>query len=123
MAKTRKEIIPRRGEVYLANFDPAVGSEIRKTRPGLVLQNDIANRKSPVTIMAAISTKFSESLYPTEVLISPPEGGLRKPCVTLLNQIRTVDKKRLIKKLGTVRLETMRKINRALAVSLGLIEI
>src|SRR6266436_1298521 len=77
MAKTTRLISPRRGEVYLVNVDPTIGAEIQKTRPALILQNDIANRHSPITIVAAISSKFDEPLYPTEVLIAAPEGGLR----------------------------------------------
>ena len=63
-------IQPKRGDIYLVNFDPTVGAEIRKTRPALILQNDIANKSSPVTIVAAITSKFDDPLYPTEVLIS-----------------------------------------------------
>jgi mRNA interferase MazF len=59
------------------SFDPAVGSEIQKTRPALILQNDIANRHSPITIVAALTSQFEEPLYPTEVLITPPEGQCR----------------------------------------------
>ena len=66
---------PKRGEIYLVNFEPAVGAEIRKTRPALVLQNDIANRHSPIAIVAAVTSKFDEMLYPTEVLVTVPEGG------------------------------------------------
>jgi mRNA interferase MazF len=66
---------PKRGEIYLDNFEPTVGAEIRKTRPALVLQNDIANRHSPITIVAAVTSKFDETLYPTEVLVTAPEGG------------------------------------------------
>ncbi len=63
-------IQPKRGDIYLVNFDPTLGAEIRKTRPALILQNDIANKYSPVTIVAAISSKYDNPLYPTEVLIS-----------------------------------------------------
>src|SRR5512134_1149164 len=87
---------PKRGEVYLVSFDPTVGAEIKKTRPALVIQNDIGNRYSPITIVAAITSKFDEELYPTEVLVTPPEGGLRDPSVVSLNQIRSVDKQRLV---------------------------
>lgn len=87
---------PKRGEVYLVSFDPTVGAEIKKTRPALVIQNDIGNRYSPITIVAAITSKFDEELYPTEVLVTPPEGGLREPSVVSLNQIRSVDKQRLV---------------------------
>jgi mRNA interferase MazF len=109
--------------VYLVSFDPAVGSEIQKTRPALILQNDIANRHSPITIVAAITSQFDEPLYPTEVLITPPEGGLTAPSVVLLNQIRSIDRRRLVRRLGTVSQATLARVNRAIAVSLGLIEL
>lgn len=115
--------IPRRGEIYLVNFGPTVGSEIRKTRPALVLQNDIANRHSPITIVAAISSKFDDTLYPTEVLIASPEGGLSVDSVALLNQIRSIDRQRLTKRLGTVRPATMERIERAMQISLGLLKV
>ncbi len=121
MAKERQQIIPSRGELYLVNFDPAIGSEIQKTRPACILQNDISNRHSSVTIVAAITSQFEEPLYPTEVLIEPPEGGLGKRSVLLLNQIRTIDKRRLIKKLGALKPQTIGKINRALEVSFDLV--
>jgi mRNA interferase MazF len=81
--RTTTRNLPDRGEVYLVTFDPAVGTEIQKTRPALILQNDIANRHSPITIVAAITSQFDEPLYPTEVLITPPEGGLTAPSVVL----------------------------------------
>jgi mRNA interferase MazF len=114
---------PRRGDVYLVNFDPTLGSEIRKTRPALILQNDIANRHSPITIVAAISSKYDDTLYPTEVLIPQPEGGLNVDSVALLNQIRSIDRQRLTKRLGAVRPGTMEKVERALQISLGLLKV
>lgn len=105
------------------NFDPTVGAEIQKTRPALILQNDIGNRYSPVTIVAAITSQLGERLYPTEVLIKAGEAGLKKPSAVLLNQIRTIDKTRLAKRLGSVTAATMAHVNRALEVSLGLTEI
>lgn len=105
------------------NFDPTIGSEIKKTRPALIIQNDIANRHSPVTIVAALTSQFDEFIYPTEVLIEPPEGGLAKRSVVLLNQIRTIDRRRLVSKLGEVESATMARIGRALEISLGLLEI
>lgn len=122
MAKEKKHITPTRGDIYLVNFDPTIGSEIKKTRPALILQNNVANRFSPVTIVAALSSQFDEPVYPTEVLIKPPEGGLPKPSVVLLNQIRTIDKRRLMTKLGSLRGETMNNVDRAMRISLGLIE-
>jgi mRNA interferase MazF len=113
-------LIPKRGEIYIVNFDPTVGSEISKTRPALILQNNIGNRYSPVTIVAAIGSHFKDVIYPTEVLIIPPEGGLSEKSVILLNQIRTIDKKRLVKKIGELNESSVEKINRAIEISLGL---
>jgi mRNA interferase MazF len=121
MAAQARIISPKRGELYLVNFDPTVGSEISKTRPAVILQNDIANRHSPVTIVAAVTSKFDKSLYPTEALVSSTEGGLKEDSVVLLNHIRTIDKRRLVKRLGHLRPETMRRIDRAIGISLGLI--
>jgi len=120
MARKRGIAFPRRGEVYLACFDPALGSEIRKTRPALVIQNDVGSRWSSVTIVAAISSRFEESLHPTEVRVDPPEGSLKVPSVVLLNQNRSIDRRRLVKRLGRLRPGTMKLVNRALQVSLGL---
>lgn len=114
-------IIPKRGEIYLVNFDPAIGAEIKKTRPALILQNDIANRYSSVTIVAAI-TSFSDKdgkIYPTEVFIGDSEGGLDNDSVALLNQIRTMDKRRLVKKLGILKDKTMAQVDKAIQISLG----
>lgn len=109
---------PKRGEVYLVNFDPTVGAEIKKTRPALIIQNDTANLYSPVTIVAAVTSKFDTTLYPTEVLLSPPEGELSTESVVLLNQIRTIDKARLVKRLGAVKPATMDAVKKALLISL-----
>ena len=110
----------RRGEVYLVNFDPTIGAEIKKTRPALVIQNNIANRHSPITIVAAVTSKFDERLYPTEVLIRPPEGGVSEDSVVVLNQIRSIDKARLIKRLGALKPTTRQKVDQALQISVGL---
>lgn len=119
----KPKVAPRRGEVYLVSFDPTVGAEIQKTRPALVLQNDVANRYSPITIVGAITSQFEEPLYPTEVLTMAPEGGLEVDSVVLLNQIRSIDSARLIRRLGKLTPETMRRVDRALMVSLGLVEL
>lgn len=122
ITKLVSSIIPKRGEIYLVNFDPAIGAEIKKTRPALILQNDIANRYSSVTIVAAI-TSFSDKddkTYPTEVFIGDSEGGLNNNSVALLNQIRTIDKGRLVKKLGVLKDKTMAHIDKAIQISLGL---
>ena len=114
---------PRRGDIYLVSFDPTVGAEIRKTRPALVIQNDVANRRSPITIVAAITSQFDLPLYPTEVLIDVPEGGFTVQSVVLLNQIRSIDTQRLARRLGRLRTETMERIDRALTISLGLVDL
>jgi mRNA interferase MazF len=103
------------------SFHPTVGAEIRKTRPALVIQNDIANRWSPVTIVAAIASRSDAPVYPADVRIDPPEGSLSVPSVVLLNQIRTIDRRRLVKRLGRLRPDTMKQVNRALQLSLGLV--
>ena len=120
MAHKQKLSYPKRGEVFLVSFDPVLGAEIRKTRPALVLQNDIANRHSPLTIVSAITSQYEEPLYPTEVLLRAGEGGTKVDSVALLNQIRSVDKRRLVRRLGSVSPETMHKVDRALQISLGL---
>lgn len=111
---------PRRGEVWLVDFDPTVGAEIRKTRPALVIQNDVGNRLSPIVIVAVITSKFDEEVYPTEVVIEPPERGLSVSSVVQLNQIRSVDKRRLVRRLGKVGPDTMRRVDRAILISLGI---
>ena len=112
-----------RGEVYLVNFDPTIGAEIKKTRPALVVQNNVSNKHSPITIVAAITSKYDQELYPTEVLIEAPEGGLSTDSVILLNQVRSIDKKRLVKRLGALNAETMEEVDRAIEISLGLVEL
>ena len=124
MAKRPTALVrPRRGEVYLVNFDPTLGAEIQKTRPVLIVQNDVANRHSAITIVAAITSQFDHPLYPTEVLIRPPEAGLRMDSVGLLNQIRSIDKQRLVRRLGTLKPETMDRVDHAILISVGLITI
>ncbi len=116
-----QQITPFRGEVFLVDFNPAVGSEIQKIRPALVLQNDIDNKYSPLTIVAAITSQTDMKLSPNRVSISAKDGGLHSQSLILLNQIHTVDKQRLIKRLGKVSGQTMKSVDFALKVSLGLI--
>ena len=120
----RKEVAwPRRGDIYLVRFDPTEGHEIQKTRPAVVIQNDISNQYSPITIVAAISSKFSDPPYPREVIIEPEESGLFKRSAVVVNQIRSVDRQRLEKRLGRLPLQTTRRIDEALTISLGLAEL
>ena len=113
---------PRRGEIYLVNFDPAFGAEIKKTRPAIIIQNDITNRWSPITIVAAITSHDNTEKYPTEVVIQSPGDGLKNLSVVCLDQIRSIDKQRLIYRLGRVNHQTLDAIDRALIISLGLID-
>ncbi len=119
--ETGQEIRPRRGEVYFVDFDPAFGAEIGKTRPAVILQSDVWNRTSPVTIVAAVTSKGGTRRYSTDVSISTREGGLWMDSRVLLNQIRTVDKRRLGRRLGFVSPTTMARVDRALRASLGLL--
>jgi len=106
----------------LCSFDPTVGYEIRKTRPGLVIQNDVGNRYSPLTIVAAITSTVSAVLYPVEVVLDPTTtNGLEVRSSIRLDQIRTVDRQRLIRRLGIVDSATMAKVDKALKISLGLV--
>jgi mRNA interferase MazF len=123
MAKAAEVRRPRRGDVYLVNFDPTIGAEVKKTRPAVVIQNDIGNRWSPITIVAAMTSRFEDPLYPTEVLVSASEGGLAVDSVVLLNQLRSVDKARLVRRLGALKAQTVREVDRALLLSLGLVTV
>ena len=123
--ETEKKTVafPRRGEIHLVRFDPAVGHEIQKTRPAVVIQNDVSNQYSPVTIVAAISSQFSDPPFPREVIIEPAESGLPKRSAIVVNQIRSVDRLRLHKKLGALSRQSMRRVDEALMLSLGLVDL
>jgi len=123
MAQAGKVAAVRRGEVYLVELDPTRGSEIKKTRPAVIIQNDVDNRYSSITVIAPITSKFDTELYPTEVLVKPPEGGLRIDSVVLLNQLRAIDKSRLGRRLGTLKPTTMALVNDGLAIVLALVDI
>jgi mRNA interferase MazF len=121
--KAHKVSPPKRGDIYLVNFDPAVEAEIKKTRPALVIQNDIGNEYSPITIVAAITSRFDEPPYPTEVIMEPEESGLLLRSVVALNQIRSIDRQRLVRRLGHADARTMDRVDQAIQISLGLIKI
>jgi mRNA interferase MazF len=104
-------------------FDPAIGSEIRKTRPALVLQNDVGNRWRSTTIVAAITSRTTGERYLTEVDVSAPEGGLDRDSRVLLGQLRTVDRLRLLRRLGRLTPGTQARVDDALRVSLGLVRL
>ncbi|HUI80791.1 MAG TPA: type II toxin-antitoxin system PemK/MazF family toxin [Bryobacteraceae bacterium] len=115
---------PRRGEIYLVAFDPTASHQIRKTRPALIVQNDISNRYSPITIVAAISSQFASPPHPREVPIAPgPRTGLNQPSAVILNHIRSVDRKYLQKRLGMLDATTMQRVDEAIKISLGLVRL
>jgi mRNA interferase MazF len=120
--KTQK-IEPRRGETYLCSFDPTIGHEIKKTRPALVIQNDIGNRYSQLTIVAAVTSTVSPVAYPVEVVVAPTAtNGLQAQSSIRLDQVRTVDRKRLVKRLGKVDSPTLERVDEAIKISLGLVK-
>ena len=109
----------KRGEVYLVDWSPGRGSEQTGLRPALVLQNDTGNRYSTTTIVAAVTTTSGKT-YPFQVHLEPEECGLSKPSTVLLEQILTVDKKRLVKKIGQIGPEKLYEVEKAVHNSLGL---
>ena len=111
----------KRGDIWLVDLDPTVGHEINKSRPAVIIQNDIGNKYSSTTIVAPVTSQNITPIYPIEVLLTINNSGLKKDSKVLLNQIRTIDKQRLIKKIGKVHEETMPKIDESLKISLGLI--
>lgn len=110
----------KRGDIWLVSLDPTIGHEIKKSRPAVIIQNDIGNKYSPITIIAPITSQKLESIYPFEVLLTKANSGLEKDSKALLNQIRAIDKRRLVRKLGKADSETLERINRAIEISLGL---
>ena len=113
----------KRGDIWLVNLDPTVGHEIRKSRPAVIIQNDLGNKYSPITIVAPITSQNIERTYPIEVVLDKKSSGLEKISKVLLNQIRAIDKRRLIKKLGKIDYETMMNVDYSIKISLGLVEI
>ena len=114
------KMIVKRGDIFLTNLEPVKGSEQGGIRPVLIIQNDISNKNSPVTIIAAITSKVYEKEFPTNVFILKEDSGLNKDSTILISQIRTVDKSRLIKKIGFLDFNLINKVNLAMKVSLGL---
>lgn len=110
----------KRGDIYFADLNPVVGSEQGGQRPVLVIQNNIGNEYSPTIIVAAITSKIDKAKLPTHVEIEASKYGLDKNSVVLLEQIRTIDKRRLVAKLAHVERELLEKVDEALKISLGL---
>ena len=110
----------KRGEIVLVNFEPVKGSEQGGVRPSLIIQNDIFNKYSPTTIVAPITSKLFKKEYPTNVIIKKEESSLSLNSTILLNQIKTIDKSRIMKKISFLDNFTMNKVDRAIKASLDL---
>ena len=112
--------IVKRGEIYYADLSPVVGSEQGGVRPVLIVQNNVGNRFSPTVIAAAITSQQSKAKLPTHIPLYANTAGLAKDSVVLLEQMRTIDKRRLREKMGTVDDKAMSAVNNAISISLGL---
>ena len=110
-----------RGEVFYADLSPVVGSEQGGVRPVLIVQNEIGNRHSPTVIAAAITSRLDKARLPTHINIRAADTGLAKDSVVLLEQIRTIDKKRLKERMGELETGDMSRVNNALSISFGLL--
>lgn len=110
----------RRGDIYYADLSPVVGSEQGGIRPVLIVQNDVGNRYSPTVIAAAITSRGTKAKLPTHIKLYASGSGLSKDSVVLLEQIRTLDKRRLKEKMGTLSPYDMDKVDEALSISFGL---
>lgn len=113
-------MIVKRGDIYYADLSPVVGSEQGGIRPVLVIQNDIGNKYSPTVIAAAITSQINKAKMPTHIELAAKDYGLNKDSVILLEQIRTIDKRRLREKIGRIDDGLMASINNALSISFGL---
>ena len=110
----------RRGDIFYADLSPVVGSEQGGTRPVLIVQNDTGNRHSPTVIAAAITSQLGKARLPTHITVTGEQTGLTKDSVVLLEQVRTLDKRRLREHMGRLSEEQMAKVDQALEVSFGL---
>ena len=112
--------IVKRGDIYYADLSPVVGSEQGGMRPVLIVQNDTGNRHSPTVIAAAITSQINKAKLPTHIELLGNTCGLTKDSVILLEQIRTIDKKRLRERMGKLDEAVMDKVDNAIAVSFGI---
>lgn len=110
----------KRGDIVLASLEPVVGSEQGSTRPVLIIQNDIGNETSPVTIIAPLTSRIYEKDFPTNVFLPREDSNLDKDSTILLNQIMAIDKSRIVKKLSTLDNFLMSKVDMALKICLAL---
>jgi len=114
------DVTVKRGDIYYADLSPVVGSEQGGVRPVLIVQNDMGNRFSPTVIAAAITSQRDKSRLPTHISVRSHDCGLARDSVVLLEQIRTIDKKRLKERMGKLDDQSMTQVNRALSISFGL---
>ncbi len=112
----------RRGDIWTVNFEPVVGSEQGKARPAVIIQNDIGNHYSPVLIVAAL-TSGETARYDVQVEVKATEGGLHENSLVLLNQIQTIDKRRVGRFWGRLSRQTMQRVDEAIRISLGLVPV
>jgi len=110
----------KRGDIYYADLSPVVGSEQGGVRPVLIVQNNVGNKFSPTVIAAAITSQQSKANLPTHIPLHANTSGLAKDSVVLLEQVRTIDKKRLKEKMGSIDDDSMSAINDAISISFGL---
>lgn len=110
----------KRGDIYYADLSPVIGSEQGGVRPVLIVQNDVGNKFSPTVIAAAITSQQTKAKLPTHIRLQTENSCLLKDSVVLLEQIRTIDKRRLKEKMGTLDLPSMNKVNEAISISFGL---
>ena len=115
-------MVVKRGDIFYADLSPVIGSEQGGTRPVLVVQNDVGNKFSPTVIVAAITSQINKAKMPTHIEISANEFGLLKDSVILLEQIRTIDKKRLREKIGKLSDDLISQVDEALGISFGITE-
>ena len=113
-------MIVKRGDIYYADLSPVVGSEQGGIRPVLIIQNDVGNKYSPTVIAAAVTSRITKAKMPTHIELKARDYGLNKDSVILLEQVRTIDKKRLREKIGFLDSELMLRVNSALSISFGL---
>ena len=112
----------KRGDIFYADLSPVIGSEQGGTRPVLIVQNDTGNRHSPTVIAAAITSQTGKARLPTHINIPGGSVGLSKDSVILLEQVRTIDKRRLRERMGRLDDQHMSLVDNAIAVSFGLVD-
>lgn len=120
--KNRRMLI-KRGDVFYANLSPVIGSEQGGSRPVLILQNNIGNKYSPTIIVAAITAQISKGKLPTHIELKSDKCKLERDSVVLLEQLRTIDKKRLRNKITTLDSTIMKSVDEAVKISVGLVKI